>query len=58
LNAESGWIIPHVTKFVERIIPWTFLQDLFVHEYGIITLGVRYAIAIVFPIVGIFFGDM
>ncbi|MBM3241440.1 ferrous iron transporter B [Candidatus Poribacteria bacterium] len=54
-DAESGWILPYVTKFFEKIIPWTFLQDLFVHEYGIITLGVRYAIAIVLPVVGIFF---
>jgi ferrous iron transport protein B len=54
-DAESGWIIPIVTKLVERVIPWGFLQDLFVHEYGVITLGFRYAIAIVFPIVGIFF---
>ena len=54
-DAESGWIIPVVTKFFEKIIPWKFLQDLFVHEYGIITLGIRYAIAIILPIVGIFF---
>lgn len=54
-DAESGWILPYATKFFEKIIPWKFLQDLFVHEYGIITLGVRYAIAIVLPVVGIFF---
>ncbi len=54
-DSESGLIVPYITKFTEKIIPWVFLQDLFVHEYGIITLGIRYAIAIVFPIVGIFF---
>ncbi|MGB9595612.1 MAG: nucleoside recognition domain-containing protein, partial [Candidatus Poribacteria bacterium] len=54
-DAENGLIVPYITRFTERIIPWAFLQDLFVHEYGIITLGIRYAIAIVFPIVGIFF---
>jgi ferrous iron transport protein B len=54
-DAESGWILPYITRFFERIIPWTFLQELFVHEYGVITLGVRYAIAIILPIVGIFF---
>ncbi|HGE71796.1 TPA: ferrous iron transporter B [Candidatus Poribacteria bacterium] len=54
-DAESGLIIPYITRFTEKVIPWVFLQDLFVHEYGIITLGIRYAIAIVFPIVGIFF---
>ncbi len=54
-DAESGWIVPTITKFFEKIIPWKFLQDLFVHDYGIITLGIRYAIAIILPIVGIFF---
>ena len=54
-DAGSGWILPYVTKFFESIIPWKVFQDLFVHEYGIITLGVRYAIAIVLPVVGIFF---
>jgi len=54
-DSESGWIVPYVTRFIEKIIPWRFLQDLFVHEYGVITLGFRYAIAIVLPIVGIFF---
>lgn len=54
-DAESGWIIPNITRFFEKIIPWGFLQDLFVHDYGIITLGIRYAIAIILPIVGIFF---
>ncbi len=52
---ESGWIIPYITKLVEKAIPWRVLEDLFVHEYGIITLGIRYAIAIVLPVVGIFF---
>jgi len=49
------YINPYVTLFFEKIIPWPILQDLFVHEYGIITLGVRYAVAIILPIVGIFF---
>ena len=31
------------------------MRDLFVGEYGIITLGLDYAIAIIFPIVGTFF---
>ncbi len=56
---ESGifekYVSPYVTEFVERVIPWPVLQDLFVHDYGIITLGISYAIAIVFPIVGTFF---
>jgi ferrous iron transport protein B len=49
------YIIPPITLFLESIIPWKVVQDLFVHEYGIITLGVKYAIAIIFPIVTTFF---
>jgi len=49
------YINPFVTEIVRRIIPWLFLQNLFVGEYGIITLGMRYAIAIILPIVATFF---
>ncbi|MCL4474752.1 MAG: ferrous iron transport protein B [Nitrospirae bacterium] len=46
---------PFVTKAVSSVIPWKIIQDLFVHDYGIITLGIRYAIAIILPIVTTFF---
>ena len=36
-------------------MPWQVLRDLIGGEYGIITLGVRYAVALVLPIVGTFF---
>ncbi|MDA8239185.1 MAG: ferrous iron transport protein B [Nitrospiraceae bacterium] len=48
-------INPLVTKAVTSVVPWQVLQDLFVHQYGIITLGIRYAIAIILPIVTTFF---
>jgi ferrous iron transport protein B len=48
-------INPVVDRVVAQILPWTALQNLFAGEYGIITLGLRYAIAIVFPIVTTFF---
>ena len=54
-DGSAGWILPYVVKLFEKAIPWRIVQDLFIHEYGIITLGVRYAIAIVLPVVGIFF---
>ena len=54
-DGSEGWILPYVVRIFERAIPWKVLQDLFIHEYGIITLGIRYAIAIVLPVVGIFF---
>ncbi len=49
------YINPFATKLVSSIIPWGVIQELFVHQYGIITLGIRYAIAIILPIVTTFF---
>ena len=49
------YINPFVTRVISSIIPWQVIQDLFVNQYGIITLGVRYAIAIILPIVTTFF---
>jgi ferrous iron transport protein B len=34
---------------------WPVIQELFVGEYGIITLGLRYAVGIILPIVATFF---
>ncbi len=49
------WVNPWVTNFAVSFIPFKILQDLFAGEYGIITLGLNYAIAIILPIVGTFF---
>jgi ferrous iron transport protein B len=48
-------INPYFITLFERSVPWSVINDLFVGEYGIITLGVRYAIALIFPIVGTYF---
>ena len=48
-------INPWVTLFFTRLIPWRILSDLFVGEYGVITLGIRYAVALILPIVTTFF---
>ena len=48
-----------INPFVERtfalLIPWPVFRDLFAGEYGIITLGIRYAVALILPIVTTFF---
>ncbi len=49
------WINPWTTGFIVGLIPFKVLQDLFVGEYGIITLGLTYTFAIILPIVGTFF---
>lgn len=55
-NAVFGnYINPFATRWVSAIVPWKVIQDLFVHQYGMITLGIRYAIAIILPIVTTFF---
>lgn len=46
---------PYINDVVNRLIPWKVLSNLFVNDYGIITLGIKYAIAIVLPVVGCFF---
>lgn len=48
-------INPWVNGILSQIVPWITLQELFGGEYGIITLGVRYAVAIILPVVGTFF---
>lgn len=54
-NIFEAYVNPWVNGIVNTIIPWKWLQDLIANEYGIITLGIRYAAAIVLPIVGTFF---
>lgn len=51
----NEWINPYVNGFVNGIIPWKAVSDLFVNDYGIFTLAIKYAIAIVLPVVGCFF---
>lgn len=48
-------INPFITDVFTGIIPWKILQDLFVGEYGVITLGIRYTVALILPIVTFFF---
>ena len=46
---------PWVTRWVKELIPWGVIQELFVGEYGVFTLGLRYAVGIILPIVATFF---
>lgn len=51
----GSYINPFMINLVSRLLPFHLLQDLLVGEYGVITLGVRYAFAIILPIVATFF---
>jgi ferrous iron transport protein B len=49
------WLAPAADAAARAVIPWTVVRDLFTGPYGLLTLGVRYAVAIVLPIVSAFF---
>lgn len=50
-----GIINPWARSLVADVVPYKIIQELIVGEYGIITLGVRYAVSIILPIVASFF---
>jgi len=49
------WLLPSITPLIQRFIPIPFLQEFLIGPYGVITMALTYAIAIVLPIVGCFF---
>jgi len=51
----EAYVNPVVEDWADRMIPWPALYDLVAGEYGVFTLGLRYAIAIILPIVTFFF---
>ncbi len=55
VNIFENYINPSVNSFFRSILGDTIFFNLFAGEYGIITLGLRYAIAIVLPVVSTFF---
>ena len=48
-------INPWVSGWVESVLPIPFLVDLLVGEYGLWTMGITYALALILPIVTTFF---
>ncbi|MBI5042606.1 MAG: ferrous iron transporter B, partial [Nitrospirae bacterium] len=49
------YLNPWAVKITDILVPVPLLKELFVGDYGIITMALTYAIAIVLPIVGTFF---
>jgi ferrous iron transport protein B len=49
------YLNPWCIAIVNAIVPFKFLRDLLVGEYGIITMAITYAFAIVLPVVITFF---
>ena len=54
-NLFETYINPAVIAFAHKYLTANWLFELFAGEYGLWTLGVRYAVALVLPIVGTFF---
>lgn len=51
----SGQVAPLLNAWAEQLLPWLWLRELLVLDYGILTLGFRYAFAIILPIMATFF---
>ena len=51
----EGWVVPSVAAILDRFVPWALLRDFLVGPYGMISMALSYAVAIVLPIVGTFF---
>ena len=55
-NGLFGAIVnPWITAVVTAVVPFAWLQDFLVGQYGLITVALTYSFAIVLPIVGTFF---
>jgi ferrous iron transport protein B len=49
------YLNPWISKIVHFALPVPFVQELLIGDYGLFTMALTYAIAIVLPIVGFFF---
>jgi ferrous iron transport protein B len=49
------YLNPWAIKIVNFIVPFPFIRELLIGDYGLITMALTYSIAIVLPIVGFFF---
>lgn len=52
INAQ---LFDPATEFIKGMIPWEFLRDFMVGEYGILTMGLANALGTVLPILALFF---
>jgi len=49
------WITPGVTWVIDRFLPWSFVHDMMVGPYGVVSMAFSYAFALILPIVTTFF---
>jgi ferrous iron transport protein B len=51
----NGYINPVATWFFDSFVPVPLVRDFFVGDYGVVTMALTYALAIILPIVTTFF---
>ena len=51
----EGILNPAMTALVDQLVNWPWLQELLVGKYGLWTMGMTYALALILPIVTTFF---
>ncbi|MCX7769533.1 MAG: ferrous iron transport protein B [Proteobacteria bacterium] len=54
-NIFEEWLLSGLTNLIEEGIKNDNIKELLIRDYGVITLGLKYAIAIILPIVTTFF---
>lgn len=50
----DGFVNPGAT-WLFSFVPWPFVREMMVGQYGVITMALTYSIAIILPVVGFFF---
>ncbi|NJD55423.1 MAG: ferrous iron transport protein B [Nitrospirae bacterium] len=51
----QGYLNPAVEKSIKALVPSVFIQDFFIGQYGLFTMALTYAVAIILPITATFF---
>lgn len=54
-NIFGAYVNPFIANIVTSFVPFVFLQDMLVGQYGIFTMAVKYALGIILPITATFF---
>lgn len=54
-TAFGQYINPALVALTHRYVPYPFLQELLVGEYGVLTMALTYSLALILPIVTTFF---
>ncbi len=51
----GAYITPFLTRVIDALLPLPWVHDVLVGEYGVLSVGLTYSVAIVLPVVSFFF---